>query len=188
MAYRYPYDEELRKTPLNADMIRHQIHQDAGRTLLSRCLVGIPLALICGGTLALLLTSYSWDSGTPALILGIINASLLAFSVVIGIGVCINALVNYSRAFRGETVIEIDTVSYIEHDRPRMTYRKRIGPDARVVYEDFLHFGSGREFKDEEQTYRHKDIDGEKFITVAYTADRKTILRIYRLSDYNWQE
>ncbi len=185
MAYQYPYDEELRKTPLNPEMIRQRVQTDARRHRLNGLLLGLPITIFSSGFFAIFGMTYQWTAGTPALIFGIILALLVGSCAVVGIGLIVNTIRNYRRASRGEITIEIDKVNYIEHDRPRYVYSKR---HSHTVYEDFLHFASGRVFKDAEQKYRHMAIDDEEFVTVAYTANRETILFIYRLVDYNWQK
>ncbi len=184
MAYRYPYGEELRKAPLNPDMIRHRVRRDAKQLLVTGLMTGIPIAVLFGGVLAIFCFLYPWRPHAASILLGGLGALAFAVAALIGILLAAETLRNHCRALRGEVSIEIDKFSYVEHDRPRVVHHKR---HTHVVYEDFLHFASGREFKDEEQKYRHMDIEGEEFIIVAYTAAHDSILYIYRLSDYNWQ-
>ncbi len=185
MAYRYPNDDELRKVNLNPDMIRHEVREDARHDLTARLLMGIPVMIFSPGFVAIFCATFPWHSGTFALVYGILLAVLLGSGIVFGILTVASAIRDHRRAMQGEITIEIDTVTYIEHDRPRTVCHRG---HRHIVYEDFLHFKSGREFKDAKQKYRHLNIDDETFVTAAYAADRETILRIYRLVDYNWQE
>ncbi len=180
----YPYDEELRKVPLNPEMIRYRVHRDARHSLIVGAALGTFLAVACGLCLGVFCSSYPWQSGTIPLIFGLLLALAVAAGVVIGVLFFGSSVINYRRAARGEIVIELDRLSYIEHDRPRIVRGKGY---RRTVYEDFLHFKSGREFRDPRLEYRHRSVDGEEFITVAYAAEYDTILCIYRLADYNWQ-
>ncbi len=183
MAYKHPYNDDLRKTPLNPDMIRHHMNEDAKHRLITALPVGLILIVVSALTLALLLPIYPWDTGTLPLIMGIFMTSLFAVSFVLGVAVIVRAILSFRRAMRGEVVIEQDTVTYIERDRPRTVQRRY---SRVVVYEDFLHFKSGREYKVEH--YKYREMDDEVFIVVTFSADPDTILRIYRLVDYNWQE
>ncbi len=189
MAYQYPYDEELRKTPLNPEMIRYRIKTEASHSLFIGICFSVPLMLLCTGLFSIFFAVFSWEDAWRVGVLPIILvvAFILIFSAGMFAGVCllVHAIIGYRRAARGEVLIEIDKLTYIEHDRPRVVqtrYRRY------TVYEDFLHFKSGREYCDPRQEYRHRNQDDEEFITVAYAAKRETILCIYRLADYNWQE
>ncbi len=185
MAYNYPYDEELRKVPLNPEMIRHQVREDAKHDLTIGLLMGIPIMAIFSGVLALMCSAYPWKSNAISILFGILGIVIFAAVVLIGILFVALSIRNYRRAVRGEITVVIDKVNYIEHDRPRKVHHKG---HTHTVYEDFLHFHSGREYKDAEQKYRHMNIDDEEFITAAYAADYNTIRCIFRLSEYNWQE
>ncbi len=185
MAYKHPYNDDLRKVPLNSEMIRHRVAKNAQHDLLFSFGAGLFMTFGCGAFLALFCPNYSWDSGALPLVFGILLTVAFAAGVVMGILLFASAIRNRRRAARGEVLIEMDTVTYIERDRPRKDYSRR---HHYTVYEDFLHFKSGREFKDIDRKYRHMDIDDEVFITVAYAAEPHTILFIYRLADYTWQE
>ncbi len=184
MAYQYPYDEELRKTPLNPEMIRHQVKKDAEQDLAIGLLTGLPLVIISGGVLAFFCPTLPWDGGVGGVLLGLFFVLQLGIAAGFGVWLAVRAVLGYRRAARGAVTVEIDKLGYIEHDRPRRVYR---GKRMRTVYEDFLHFASGREFRDPEKEYRHRGDEGEEFVVAVYTAEPDRILRIYRLSDYNWQ-
>ncbi len=182
MAYQYPYDEELRKVPLNPEMIRYRVQKEARQSFASGLLLGIPLLALCGGALAFFMSIVPWEDGILAVLCGIFLVVLFGAGVVIGVLFIVSNTLKYHRANHGELIMEIDTVAYIEYARPRRVYSGRY---VRTVYEDFRHFRSGREFKDE--CSEHRDKDGDEFITAAFASDYKTILCIYRLSDYIWQ-
>lgn len=182
---RFSYEEEMRKVPLNPDMIRHEIQKSAGDELTFGLCTGVSVTAVFGAFLAFFCPLYSWDAGTFPLIFGIFMVLVFTGGIAGGILVMARLIRHYRRASRGEITVEMDTVTYIEHDRPRVVNR-RYG--SRTVYEDFLHFKSGREFRDADQKYRHMNTDGETFIVAAYSESRDTVLRIYRLADYNWQE
>ncbi len=184
MAYQYPYDEELRKTPLNPEMIRNHMKEDSKHLLIATLPTGLILIVVSALTLALLSAICPWDdTGTLPLIRSIFFVLLFTAGMACGVMIIVHAILSFRRAMRGEIVIERDTVSYIECDRPRTVQRRY---SRVVVYEDFLHFKSGREYKVEK--YKYREMDDEVFVVVTFSADPDTILRIYRLADYNWQE
>ncbi len=183
MAYQYPYDEELRRVSLNPEMVRHRVRKDAQHTLAIGLLMGIPAVLFCGGALVLFAPLLSWGGGVVSLILNLFFVLLFGACTVGSIWLIVRAVLDYRRAIRGEVTVETDKLNYIEHDRPRVVHT---GKRTRTVYENFLHFRSGREFCDPKRLY--SDADEEEFITAAYTAEPERILCIYRLRDYNWQE
>ncbi len=183
MACSYSYDQDMRKTPLNPEMIRHRTKKEARLALIGSALIACFILVFCGGFFALFGSIYPWDSGTPVLIFGVLMHLALVAGMIMGIYLLVRALLCYRRATRGEITIDIDTVTYIEQDRPRTLLRRG---HIQTIYEDFLHFKSGRELRVANGKYR--DMDDEKFITVAYTATYNHILFIYRLSDYTWQE
>ncbi len=184
---RYPYDDELQKKPLNSEMIRYRIEKgERGKLLLHSVLTPV-LTLGAGGIIVFLFSLLPGMEGnatgeaiaTAAVILLSLTALILP---VIETVLLVQSIRSLRRVSRGELRIEIDTVSYIEYDRPR---KVRTRCAHRTVYEDFRHFESGRELKDE--CLPARDTEGEKFITAAYAADPEHILFIYRLSEYNWQ-
>ncbi len=184
MAYQYPYDEELRRVPLNPEMIRHRVQKDCRRSLLF-LFFSTPVTLFL--ILGFILLVWSFVQNPPDHMLLYVLQALLTLLPLSAVGLLIYMLIRsvseYRRATRGELLIEIDKLGYIEHDRPRVVYRSR---HRHTIYEDFMHFQSGREFKAKENM-RHLDLDGEEFITVAFAANPEHILFIYRLQDYNWQ-
>ncbi len=184
MAYQYPYDEELRKTNLNPEMIRHRVRQEARQGMTVSLCISIPMLLLCAGVVAVFGLSYDWYQGVGAVILGLIPMGIFAFGAFCGVMLPVRTIRNHRRAARGEIRIEMDKLNYIEHDRPRVVYTNR---RRRTVYEDFLHFASGREFCDPKLEYRHRNEEEETFIAVAYAAEPDCILFVYRLADYNWQ-
>ncbi len=183
MAYQYPYDEELQKTNLHSEMIRYRVKKDAEHGLFVGVCLSIPIILLCAGVIAAILSLYEWDKGIGWVIFGVISVGVFVFGAFCGVMLLLRTIRNHRRAARGEIRIEMDKLNYIEHDRPRVVYTNR----RRTVYEDFLHFASGREFCDPKREYRHRNADEEEFITVAYAAEPETILFVYRLADYNWQ-
>ncbi len=174
---RYPYDDELQKKPLNSEMIRYRIEKGERGGLLLHSVLAPVLTLGAGGIIVFLFSLLSGMEGnatgeaiaTAAVILLSLTALILPVIETILLAQSIRSL---RRVSRGDLRIEIDTVAYIEYARPRrVAYAGRY---VRTVYEDFRHFGSGREFKDECSEHRGKD--GDEFITAAFAADYKTIL------------
>ncbi len=184
MAYQYPYNEELRKTSLNPEMIRHRVRQEARQGMTVGLCISIPMLLLCAAVVAGFGLSYDWYQGVGAVILGLIPMVTCAFGAFCGVILLLRTLRNHRRATRGEIMIKTDKLNYIEHDRPSVVYTNR---RRRTVYADYLHFASGREFCDPRLEYRHREEDDQEFITVAYAAEPETILFVYRLADYNWQ-
>ncbi len=180
---RYPIDDELRKKPLNPEMIRYRLQNELRGSLLALCIF-TPLLLVgMGGFTAFFWTVVLWQRGGPsAVIAGILITGLVLFLAGILLYRLVTDIKAYRRASRGELCIEIDTVDYIEYDRPRIIKTRHA---RRTIYEDFRHFKSGREFKDE--CLEARDKAGDEFITVAYAAEPEHIIYAYRLSEYNWQ-
>ncbi len=184
---RYPYDEELQKKPLNSEMIRYRLEEEARGGLGIHWFLA-PVALFGSGGILVFLFSLlpgmtGNATGKAIAVAAVILLALLALAPPVGEAIfLVHSIRDYRRVKRGELRIEIDTVAYIEYDRPR---KVRTRGAHRTIYEDFRHFESGREFKDE--CLPARDSEGEPFITVAYAATPDVILFIYRLSEYNWQ-
>ncbi len=108
---------------------------------------------------------------------------LALLGAILGAVLLVCTVTRYRNAPQKELIIERDTVSYCERDRAGTTHMggKTRGP----VYQDFLHFKSGRELEVERYVYR--EADDEDFLLVTYENDPETILQIYRLKDYDWQ-
>ncbi len=169
--------EAPNKKELNPAIIRQDI-RNMERNGLG---MGISLGLVLiAAPVVLMVCTLLSDSGEKDTTKSVL---LFSFCIVAGIIILARTLIRYRAEDCAELVIEEDTVSYVETDRPCTT--RNGGRTRGPVYEEYLHFKSGREVQVER--YKYRETDDEDFLLVAYAAEPDKILRIYRLKEYHWQ-
>ncbi len=174
----HPNEEAQQKKPLSMEIIRQDMRKASRAGLAIGICIGLVLVV---APVVLIVHSLLTDPDATSL-LG--SVALYAVSLILGAAITVRTVLRYRREGQDELIIEEDTVSYIETERPCVT---RNGNSIRPAheYDDFLHFKSGREFR--VQKYKYRETDDEPFLTVASAADPQTILLAYRLSEYDWQ-
>ncbi len=170
-------DEKNEKPALNPEIIRRAMKKKERDALCMGVSIGLllivpPLVLL----VRRLLTASGEEDTTKSVL-------LFSLCMIFGVIILARAIGEYRRAPQKELIIERDTVSYVETDRPCTT--RNGGRTRGPVYEEYLHFKSGREVQVDR--YKYRESDDEDFLLVSYAAEPNQILWIYRLKDYNWQ-